>query len=425
MRGKVLAWAMVALGLMVGAPAARADLLFEVNRTNDLPDTAVGDHACDSRPTLAGDQCTLRAVIQETNMESGFDGIDFNIPGPGVKTIAPSTPLPAITGPVEIDGYTQGLAHPNTKGVGQGDDAILLVELSGENTPFGTTGLALDPGASGSVIKGLVINRFSTGLLLKANSTIQGNFIGTSPGGKVARPNSFDAIFTEPANVQIGGATAAARNLISGNGRDAINGTGDVNVQGNFIGTQRDGASPLPNVGSGIELYNSNNTIGGARANVIAFNAVDGITMFNTTQGNSVLGNRIFSNGNLGIDLGGDGPTPNDAGDADTGANQRQNFPTIFSATRPSSGGVDITGRLNSTPSQNFTIEFFRNPPGDEEGSRLIGRFPAVTTNASGFFNFSAHFASPVAVGDRITATATNASGSTSEFSRPRTVVAE
>jgi hypothetical protein len=57
---------------------ARADLLFEVNRTNDLPDTAIGDHNCDSRPTLPGDQCTLRAVIQETNLE------EFSKPRRGV-----------------------------------------------------------------------------------------------------------------------------------------------------------------------------------------------------------------------------------------------------------------------------------------------------------------------------------------------------
>lgn len=412
--------------LAVVAPVAHAGLLFEVNRTTDLPDSLVGDHACDSRPTLAGDQCTLRAVIQETNMESGLDGINFNIPGTGVKTITPNTSLPTITGPVDINGYTQGAAPPNTKPISQGDDAILLVELSGENTPPSTNGLTVGAGGAGSVIKGLVVNRFATGLLLQANSTVQGNFIGTSPGGNVARPNGFDGIFHQSANVQIGGLPPAARNLISGNGRDGINGTADVTVQRNYIGTKRDGTSPLPNMGAGIELYVSNNTIGGGNAgNVIAFNATDGITMFNSTQGNQVSRNRIFSNGDLGIDLGDNGLTPNDAGDGDTGPNQLQNFPTILSATRPAGGGVTITGRLNSTPNQPFTIEFFRNPPGGDEGATFIGDMPPIMTNGSGFLNFSAHLAHPVPVGDRITATATNINSSTSEFSKPRKVVAD
>src|SRR5262245_49805852 len=64
------------------------------------------------------------------------DTIQFSIPGAGVRTInlgtdasAPSIPLPTVTKPVVIDGYTQAGAMPNTRAVG--NDAVLLIELNG------------------------------------------------------------------------------------------------------------------------------------------------------------------------------------------------------------------------------------------------------------------------------------------------------
>jgi hypothetical protein len=421
--------ACVTLGMLVAAPSASADLLLFVNRTTDVADAAIGDHVCDSRPTLAGDQCTLRAAIQETNAEAGADRIAFNIAGPGVKRIAPTAELPAITDRVQINGYTQGVAVPNTKPLGQGDNAKLLVELSGESAPSGVTGLTLEPGAAGSVIKGLVINRVGTGLFVKAAFVrIEGNFIGTTPSGRGDGAMLYDGIFHESTAdpFWVGGSSPDARNIISGTGASGISGTGGVYVEGNFIGTQRDGTSPLPNAVSGIRLYNSFNTIGGpGYGNVIAFNGSDGITMFNPSQGNRVIQNRIFSNGGLGIDLNDDGITPNDPGDADMGPNGLQNFPNILSATRAPSGAVTITGRLGSAPDHEYTLEFFASQPGGAEGQRPIG-YKRVTTNGAGLVNFRFHPASSVPLGDRITATTIDvgAGGSTSEFSYPRRVVA-
>ena len=55
---------------------------------------------------------SLRQAIIDANTLAGADTIDFNIPGAGVHTISPASALPATTGPVTIDGYTQpGAAH--------------------------------------------------------------------------------------------------------------------------------------------------------------------------------------------------------------------------------------------------------------------------------------------------------------------------
>ncbi len=419
----------VILGLWAAAPVAQASLAFEVNTTGDLPDASVGDHVCDTRPTVAGDQCTLRAVIQESNMEAGQDGISFDIPGTGVKTIAPKTDLPHITGPVQIDGYSQGVASPNTKPLAQGDNAVLLVELSGErDSSSGATGLTFEAGAVGSSVKGLVLNRFSgTGIALNggADATIQGNFIGTGPAGMAAHGMGFDAVFDD-AHAQVGGTMPADRNVISGNGRDAVTGNGTHTIQGNYLGTAGDGVSPLGNQGSGIRLFGSNSIVGGAGggANVIAFNHNDGITMFNPSTNNPISRNEIFSNGDLGIDLGDDGVTLNDLGDGDTGPNELQNFPAITSATRGAGGALTIGGRLRSTPSRTFTLEFFKNPPGGDEGATLIGTTMVSTDDTTGLATFTFHPTRSASLGDRITATATNVNHSTSEFSAPRKVVA-
>src|SRR5207249_3787738 len=133
----------------------------------------------------------------------------------------------------------------------------------------------------------------------------------------------------------------------------------------------------------------SANSIGGTATgagNTIAFNVDDGVRVESGT-GNPILSNRIFSNNFLGIDLGGDGVTPNDPGDADTGPNNLQNAPVLTSATVSGSSFVTVKGTFNSTPNTLFTIEFFTSaqadPSGFGEGQTLLGSF-TVTTGATG-----------------------------------------
>jgi hypothetical protein len=107
--------------------------------------------------------------------------------------------------------------------------------------------------------------------------------------------------------------------------------------------------------------------------------------------------------------------------DADTGANDLQNFPVITSA-KTLLGETTIKGNLNTRPNAGYLIRFFSNPSGTDEDKKFIGQ-KSVTTDASGNVSFTFTPSSVVKVGQTITATATNASnGNTSEFSDPRTV---
>jgi len=114
---------------------------------------------------------SLRQAISDANGNSGADTIAFNIPGSGVHTISPLTPLPTVTGPVTIDGYTQPGSSQNTLAVG--DNAVLLVEISGALVS-GTFTDGLDMFGGSSTIRGLVINHFPEFGI---------NFVFGDPGG--------------------------------------------------------------------------------------------------------------------------------------------------------------------------------------------------------------------------------------------------
>lgn len=432
---------------------------------------------------------SLRQAITNANALSGLDTITFNISGSGPHTITLSSALPTITDSVVIDGWSEpgfsstpvivldgndvsadGLTLSNTadgstiRGLvirNFNGDGIEIASGSDNNTIVGNyighlTNLGADAGAGeanslnginilganntiggttagwGNVLSGnndcgLTI----TGVAATGN-IVQGNFFGTNAAGTAIIANSVDGILIDvnAANNTIGGTTASARNIISGNVDDGIEldrgASGNI-IRGNYIGTDITGTVDLGNQSDGIlvNASTSNNQIGGTATgagNVIAFNDGIGVDVLDGAEtGNSVLGNSIHSSGALGIDLDGNGVTANDSGDGDTGPNNLQNYPTLTTARTDDFSTVTVSGTLNSTSSSSFRVEFFASSTTDAsghgEGERYLG-FATVTTDGSGNASFSQTLAASVVAGEVITATATNsATGDTSEFS--------
>ena len=264
------------------------------------------------------------------------------------------------------------------------------------------------------------------------HSVITGNYFGTDVTGMVARGNSTGILIGSAPGTRVGGELPGEGNLIAGNtagvtieaiSHPVINGAYNTLVQGNTFGVNAAGG-PLPN-GVGIAANNNNNLIGGtssAAANVIAHNTNAGIRVASIASGNQILRNSMHSNGGLGIDLTGDGLTPNDAGDADTGANGLQNFPVLTVAF---SNGVSTTvsGTINTTPLTQVTIELFSNTAADAtghgEGRQFLGTV-TLATDAAGNASFTTSVAG-LSAGSLVTATATAQTG-TSEFSLARAV---
>ena len=164
-----------------------------------------------------------------------------------MPTITLQSGLDLIDQPVVIDGTTQ----PTTA----------RVELNGNGLT--ATGLVITGG--NSIVRGMVINRFGfDAISLEGNggNVVEGNFLGTDPTGTLARPNGQAGIRVFSAGNRIGGLTAAARNVISGNTFSGIaiqnsTATGNV-VQGNYIGLTAAGKAALPNGGGvgGIQIFN-------------------------------------------------------------------------------------------------------------------------------------------------------------------------
>ena len=261
-----------------------------------------------------------------------------------------------------------------------------------------------------------------------SGNRVQGNYIGTDASGAADLGNSADGVAVFAPDNIVGGTEAGAANVISGNDSRGIwiqgAGASGNRVQGNYIGTDNSGTADLGNSADGVLFIEAahGNIVGGTEAgaaNVIAFNDYDGVKVDGSTStANAILSNSVFSNGGLGIDLGVDGVTANDPGDADTGPNDLQNFPELRSAFT-SNGSTQIKGTLNSIPGETFTVQFFsspqKDPSGHGEGKKYLGE-QSVTTDSNG--NAEVTFASQDATaGEFVSATATASNSSTSEFS--------
>jgi hypothetical protein len=215
----------------------------------------------------------------------------------------------------------------------------------------------------------------------------------------------------------VGGTLAGQGNIITDNTSHGIQISAIAsinNIVGNIISN---------NGGHGITITSatSTNTIGGVAGgagNIISLNGGDGVNISAGIE-NAILSNSIFSNAELGIDLGVNGVNLNDAGDSDTGPNNLQNFPELTSATY-ASGSTSINGDLHSTISTEFRLEFFANdtcdPSGFGEGERFLGS-TMVKTGLDGNASFIFSEVTTVSPGRWITATATDPNNNTSEFS--------
>lgn len=267
---------------------------------------------------------------------------------------------------------------------------------------------------------------FSATVSGATGNTVEGNYIGTDVNGTYSIPNQTAGVVIGSPDNMIGGATAAHGNLISGNVREGVillgaDTTGN-SLRHNLIGTRADGASVLGNGFHGVllEAYPSDNAIGSSTgmSNTIAYNGRDGVLVV-SGLGNQILSNSIFTNTELGIDLGKDNAvTPNDDDDPDAGANTLQNYPVLTSASA-AVNPVIIQGVLNSTPGTQFTIQFFANtvcdPSGFGEGATYLG---SDTTGTDGFGNATINTPITGDLTDQfITATATDPYSNTSEFS--------
>jgi Bacterial Ig-like domain (group 3) len=299
-------------------------------------------------------------------------------------------------------------------------------------------------GGSASPMRNVISGNTGEGVridgALATLNTVQGNYIGTDVSGSLTVGNSLSGIYIRraPGNSLIGnvvsGNAGNAGITICGNatfcgggdfGTQGNNASGNI-LQGNFVGTNFTGTAPLGNNGAGLSIDGAPNTqVGGTTANVISFNGTNDVQILSTgASGNKILGNTIQGSTTattvgISVDASLIGNTLSQnsiSGHTGLGIEGANNFPVITSAQFAS---ATITGTLNSTANATLTIEFFSNTScnvsGNGEGATFLGS-TSVTTDASGNASFSVPVSGLVAT-NAITATSTDSSGTTSEFS--------
>jgi len=254
---------------------------------------------------------SLRWAIEQVNNDTTPDTIEFDIAASGTQTIQLTSPLPALTNSVVIDGTTQG-----------GYQSSPVVVIDGSNLPAGSNGLTLSAGAS--TVLGLAIVGFSgSGIVLDSTGgdVVASDYLGVDPSGSQAEPNGTGISILGSSSNTVGGTTAGAGNVISGNSGAGVlieYSTTDASnnfIFGNEIGTTADGLSPLGNALAGVVISGaSQNQVGGPgiAGNVISANGGPGIelvsgasetTIFNNQIGVGVDGATPLGNGSDGIQI--------------------------------------------------------------------------------------------------------------------------
>ena len=307
---------------------------FTVNTTEDA---APADAGCSTA------DCTLREAIEAANAQSGSNDIILNIPGAGVRTIAPATLLPTITDPVSISAdpsnvdvgraavppagrgarFRPGRRRPHVRHPRDATRARSRASPSPDGPP-GTLSQS-EPGASPVTVTGTLVG--PTRPSRPASETT------AASGSAMRRPSAAPMwpTATRSSRATSPGSTPTARARSS-------RATSSAWARGTANGN-----------GEGVRVSASNVLIGGTATNagnLIEANGV-GVKVF-SGSGVTIRRNTLAVNSGIGIDLGSfvefNGVTPNDPPanlDADTGPNGLQNFPVLSAAST-----TQVTGAL-------------------------------------------------------------------------------
>src|SRR6056297_3086136 len=341
---------------------------------------------------------------------------------------------------VRVEGNYIGL-NSDGDDVLEGQSLGLRVNSGSGHTITGNT----ISGQEGSAIR---IDNNVNGNVGAENITVTGNMIGTDPTGTSVLGNAGNAIvIVGSSNNVIGGDLEADSNIISGsggvynnvfiraNGITISDGSNNNTVSGNYIGSDANGeyGEEFTNSSHGILINSgsSGNIIGldeggNGAGNVISGNGArvngNGITVTDNSLQNRISGNSTVSNGGTGIDLGDDGTTANDEGDADTGPNQLQNYPEIVSSEYNSNTDeLTIEYSISSDVSESanpIEVQFFKNQ-GNRQGITYLGSdsYEASAAGTVTQVTLPLSGTNTVTLGEDVTSIATNADGNSSEFS--------
>jgi hypothetical protein len=442
-------------------------------------ETAVNDSAVLTvTNTNSSGSGSLAAALASANAVNGQQTIEFDIAGGCPRVITLSSAL-NVTDELNIRGNTQSGTVFNTLDFGAYNGAPCIVLAAGAGV---NDAINFDSAEAGDNLEVLNVgfSGFSNGVSIRsgAGHRLAGLQFGSVINATALADVNFPIrLFEEATDVEIGGSDLRSVNLIGSSSVGIqLGGLGGHLVRGNAIGSR--GLDDLGNVvgmivtspsnrieDNRIVLSASPNVIingADARFNVIQNNTIaagdsHGVIFNNgaannrvgpenlitsndgtgvvvvTGNANQVRENRISSSGELGIDLGNDGVTPNDDDPNVTTpgsiGNRGQNYPVLDTVRRIQTATntfASLIGSLRTTPGS-YAIDVFRVPTCDGsgfgEGTSLMGSATlevgcSILNNGQCLEPLNILLPEPdFGETDAIALTATSSGGNTSEFS--------
>lgn len=284
--------ALIALVCALFAPAVAGAETFVVNSTGDGEDETPGDEFC----LTAGNECTLRAAIEEANaLFGGLDRIEFDeavFDGQMTGTIVVGNALPTIVERVRILGEcaVAGVIRPC---VGVDGPNATAAALSVEN-------------AKSVTIAGLALTGAETGVDVEGSELFNslGNWFGVKLDGSAGGNTTGITLDHGSNGAHIGGEGATARNVFANNSGDGLDilGADNVEILGNYFGVGPDGVTEAKN-GKDIEItsiFEGSEAIGNSIGNNVGAIGADSSVCDRGC-------NLISGSASSGIDLQGDG----------------------------------------------------------------------------------------------------------------------
>lgn len=311
-----------------------------------------------------------------------------------------------------------------------------LVGISPSGDPMGNgdAGIEIEDGnlsqigeAPNDETGNVVADNAEEGILITATSadSSTGNRIAANEIGAIVLN---DGSVIQATNGAAGISDTGDKTVVGGNGSDdgnllhingvVLDGT-DASVRNNTVFDIDDDC---------FRVTGSQNSVGGTSfVNGNLITGCDGAGI--SVEGNDAIENEIAVNSmrfvsGPGIDLGSDGLDENDPGDGDTGPNNRQNSPQVTDTEfDESSNELTVTYRVDSNPANSaydLMVRFFKDAGGDTaQGRFFLGFDSYVSGDAGSEVTTTMTITTDDFKEGDLVATATDADGNTSEFSRP------
>ncbi|MFM7534723.1 MAG: choice-of-anchor C family protein, partial [Acidimicrobiales bacterium] len=416
----------VVRGLVVGGTPGTAVVLSGAR--NRLSTSYVGLDVTGTTASSIGSDCVH--VAGSDPVVGGPDAGDGNVIGGGYCIVGVSFLATGVTvrgNFIGSDATGTAIVGSRSHGIAMHHGATTFREIRANVIAGNGLGISAQPDDSFGPVAGAT------------SWTIAGNHIGVGRDGRTPLPNTIGidldgATANTIDGLVIGGTGAGDANVIAGNLGDGIRlaapRTTGLRIIGNRIGRDAADTMAVPNAGDGIDIAAALSgpvTIGGvgSAANVISGNGGAGVRLgAGLALVATIRGNQIYGNTGPGIDLGGDGPTPNDGGRTAGQPNGLIDTPILHEAVvGPTT--LTVSGFVGSGPDQpafaNTVVDVYESDA-RRQGRRWLG---SLSTDASGAFLGTFTGMSGLAPGTTVvTATATDAAGNTSEFSPDRASVA-